>query len=75
MPRDSTIEDVKERYEAQIMHLKDVIGVGIGLRNRRRCIVVYVKRMSSELADSIPKKIEGFQVCIEETGELKAWNP
>jgi len=74
MSRNLTIEDVKERYEATIMRLKDVTGVGIGLKNRRRCIVVYVKKMSPKLAESIPKKIEGFEVRIEETGELKALN-
>ena len=57
------------------MGLKDVVGFAIGEKNRKPCLVVYVAKMSSELVEAIPKQIEGFMVCIEESGEFVALGP
>jgi hypothetical protein len=66
------IEDVKERHEGELMGLEDVVGVAIGERKGKPCILVFVKRISPKMMEAIPKEIEGFEVCIEETGEFKA---
>ena len=72
---DATIEDVKMRNEARLMGVKDVVGVGIGEKNRKPCLVVYVAKMSPELVEEIPKLIEGYLVYIEESGEFVALGP
>ncbi len=75
MPRKTEIVDVKERHETQLMGLEGVVGVGIGGKKRKPNIVVYVKKMSPKLVQTIPKEIEGFEVRIEESGEFVAFNP
>jgi hypothetical protein len=70
--RKAKIEQVKEKHESELMGLQDVVGVAIGGRGKKPCIMVYVKRISPKLVKAIPKKLEGFEVRIEETGEFKA---
>ncbi len=72
---DATIEDVMMRHETRLMSVKDVVGVAIGEKNRKPCLVVYVAKMSPELVEAIPKQIEGFLVYIEESGEFVALGP
>ena len=71
----STIEDVMKRHEARLMDIRNVVGVAIGEKNRKPCLVVYVAKMSPELVEAIPKQIEGFTVCTEESGEFAALGP
>lgn len=71
----SKIVDVKERHETQLMGLEGVVGVGIGGKERKPNLVVYVMKMSPKLVQTIPKEIEGFEVHIEESGEFVAFNP
>ena len=71
--RRAKIEDVKDRHEAQLMGLKGVVGVGIGEKDKKPHIAVYVEKASQELANAIPKEIEGFKVRIEETGRFVAF--
>lgn len=78
MPRRKSkakIVDVKERHEGELMGLEDVVGVAIGKRNGKPCILVFVKRISPKMMAAIPKEIEGFEVYTEETGEFKALSP
>ncbi len=72
---DATIEDVMMRHETRLMGIADVVGVAIGEKNRKPCLVVYVAKMSPELVEAIPKQIEGFLVYIEESGEFVALGP
>jgi hypothetical protein len=72
---DATIEDVKMRHETGLMLITDVVGVAIGEKNRKPCLVVYVAKMSSELVEAVPKQIEGFIVYIEESDEFVALAP
>lgn len=73
--RKAKIEDVKEKHEVELMGLEDVVGVAIGERRGKPCILVFVKRISPKMIEAIPQKIEGFEVCIEETGEFKSLSP
>lgn len=49
--------------------------MGIGEKDRKPSLVVYMKKMSPKLVQRIPKIIEGFEVRIEESGEFIALNP
>ena len=69
------IEDVKKRHEAELMKIKDVVGVAIGEKDGKPCLVVYVAKVSPGLREAIPKQIEGVEVSIEESGEFVALAP
>lgn len=66
------IEEVKEKHESELMRLEGVVGVAIGENKKAPCIMVYLKKKSPKVLESIPKEIDGFEVCTEETGEFNA---
>jgi hypothetical protein len=73
---------VKARHESQLMQKANVVGVGIGFRERSGrltdevALVVNVTRKlsSDQLApeDLIPREIEGVPVDVREVGEIRA---
>jgi hypothetical protein len=73
---------VKARHEARLMQKANVVGVGVGFRERggkltdEVALVVNVIRKLPEdqLApeDLIPTEIEGVPVDVYETGEIRA---
>jgi hypothetical protein len=80
-----TMEDVKrvkKKYEAELMGKAGVIGCAIGFRyvdgkkTDELCIICYVKEKIPEeklkKKDIIPKTIEGVNIEVVESGELRA---
>lgn len=73
---------VKEKFEAELLKLENVVGVGIGLRKKdgiytnEVALVVMVKKKVLEIelaqADLIPQELEGFKVDVQEIGEVRA---
>ena len=69
----TAIEDVKRRYDDQLLSKEGVVGVGIGETTiGEACIKVYIKEKSPKVEKVIPKELEGYKVEIEEVGEIKA---
>lgn len=76
------IRRVKEKYETLLLSKKNVIGVGIGFREKdgqmtdQMALIVSVskKLSTSEVsaADFIPIEIEGVPVDVKEVGEIRA---
>jgi len=76
------IRRVKEKHEASLLSKKNVIGVGIGFREKcgqatdqMALIVSVLKKLpASEVgaADVIPAEIEGVPVDVKEVGEIRA---
>jgi len=67
------IESVLNQYKVHIMSISGVVGIGQGLCDGRSCITIYVAKMTPELADKIPEKLEGYPVVIKETGVIGAF--
>ena len=69
-----TINEVKEKHEAELMRLPNVIGVGIGKRFGRDVITVLVIRKvppaELQLHESIPQIIAGYETDVVPIGEL-----
>lgn len=69
-----SIEVVKMKYEEQLMQLPNVRGVGIGEKEGKAVIKVFVTHRVDESAlkpqDFIPKFSEGFENVVEEIGNV-----
>jgi len=73
---------VKAKYEAELLSMAHVLGVGVGLGRKdgeytdEICIVVMVdrKRPLSEIApqDRIPEELDGVCVDVQEVGQVEA---
>ena len=76
------IRRIKEKYEASLLAKKNVVGVGIGFREKgglstdQVALIVSVSKKlpSGEVgeADLIPAELEGVPVDVKEVGEIRA---
>ena len=73
---------VKQAHEKELLAKANVVGVGVGLRQRgnqltdKAAIVVMVRRKvpANQLnqEDIIPKEIEGVPIDVQEVGDFQA---
>ena len=78
----SHIQAVKAKYERRLLRKKNVVGVGIGLRQRAGSltdemvltVMVREKQAHSTLRprDLIPSELDGVPVDVQEVGTIKA---
>ena len=66
------LERVLEEHREQLMALPGVVGTAVGLCSGEPCIRVLVVAKTGGLLKQIPAEIEGYQVAVDETGEIKA---
>lgn len=68
-----SIEEVKSKYEAELLSLEGVVGIGIGeSKTGAACIKLYVAQKTPQIEKMAPQEVEGFAIEIEEVGEVKA---
>jgi len=77
------VSKIKARYEKQLMKLPNVVGVGVGFKQKNGqptdeiVLVVNVssKKPLAELdrKDVIPTELDGVPVDVQETGKISAW--
>lgn len=82
MATEAEIQEVKGRYQASLLKKPNVVGLGIGYKERgggktdQLSLVVLVKSKvpPSQLQpeDAIPSEIEGIPTDVREVGELLA---
>lgn len=64
-----TIEKVMRKYEKHLMKLPNVTGVGIGEKEGKEVIIVFVKKKLPESVlqpqDIIPKSLEGYETDVQ----------
>ena len=62
------IEEILKKHENELMNLPNVISVGLGEKNGKEVIIVFVKEKIPELrldkSAVIPKMIEGFETDV-----------
>lgn len=73
---DNPIVEVQARHEGELLALPNVTGVGIGEREGKPVIKVFVtgKVPESTLApdERVPASLEGYEVDVEEIGIIEA---
>jgi hypothetical protein len=66
------IESVRRHYEDQVMRLPNVTGIGLGRKDGKDVIKVFVTRKVPESAlkpdEIVPKVLEGYETEVEEIG-------
>jgi hypothetical protein len=71
-----SINNVRTKYEEQLMNLPNVTGVGVGEKEGKEVIIVFVKQKVPETAlrpeEIVPQRLEGFEVAVQEIGEVTA---
>ncbi len=67
------IGKVIDKNSSTIMAIPGVTGVGAGSRNGKPAIVVLVKQLTRDLSNRLPESLEGYEVVIEQSGEITAF--
>jgi hypothetical protein len=76
------VQAVRQSHEAELLGKRNVIGLGVGLRQKEGkptdqvALVVLVRRKLEasllEPVDRIPEEIDGVPVDVQEVGDLRA---
>ncbi len=76
------IRKIKKKYEALLLSKKNVVGVGVGLKEKdgqatdQMALIVSVSKKlpADEVGDtdSIPAELEGVPVDVKEVGKIQA---
>ena len=69
---EKTIEQVLTDHTDSLMSVRGVVGIAQGECSGQSCIRVFVVKKTEELLRQIPPVIEGYQVAVDETGEIEA---
>ncbi len=64
----ATVRAVKRKHEERLMSLPGVVGVGIGRKEGRDCICVYVKDDNPKILAALPRTLEEIPVEIIVSG-------
>ena len=70
-----SIEKVLQEHTDTLMALPGVVGTAQGECSGKPCIRVFVVKITADLLDRIPSSIEGYEVAVQDTGEIKALDP
>lgn len=71
-PMMGSIEEVKRRHEARIMKVHGVVGVGIGRKDGKDTIRIYVEKDLPKLRTKLPNSLESIPVEVVESGTFRA---
>ena len=67
-----TIEQVFKDNTSKWLDTPGIEGMAIGMCNDQPCIKIFTSARPDEIKTMIPTAIEGYQVVIEYTGQIRA---
>lgn len=68
----TVVEEVKRRHEADLLKTPGVVGVGIGRKEGRECIRIYVSEETPKILAALPRSLEDVPVEVVVSGLFKA---
>ena len=68
----SSIEDAQKALTDSLMSQSGIAGTAITECDGTPCLKVYVVHATQEAMARIPKTFQGYQVTVQEAGEIKA---
>ncbi len=68
----ASVSDVKRRHESRLMKMRGVVGVGIGQKDGKECICIYVEQDSPKLRSALPQSLDEVPVEVVVAGTFKA---
>ena len=68
----SNIEDAQKALTDSLMSQPGIAGTAITQCDGVPCLRVYVVHATQEVMARIPKTFEGYQVTVQEAGEIRA---
>ena len=69
---DMTIQQTKEKYQAELMSLPGVVSIGIGLSKGETVIIIGLDGKHPDTEKALPKELEGYKVVSQNVGTIRA---
>ena len=67
------IQDVKAKYEKQIIETPGVVSMGIGKDAKgQTAIIIGIEQDSDKIRAALPKELDGYPVEVQTTGPVRA---
>lgn len=67
-----SVEEVKRRHEVRLMKIRGVVGIGIGRKDGKDCIRVYVNEETPKILAALPRTLDEIPVEVVVSGTFKA---
>jgi len=67
-----SVQEIKRRHESRLMKMRGVVGVGIGVKDGKEIIRVYVTEDNPKTRGALPASLEEIPVEIVVTGPFTA---
>jgi hypothetical protein len=64
--------EVKRRHESRLMKVRGVVGVGIGEKDGKEVICVYVANDNPKIREALPAALEEVPIEVIVSGPFKA---
>ena len=68
----ASVADVKRRHESRLLKMRGVVGVGIGQKDGKECICIYVEKDDPKIRNVLPQALDEVPVEVVVTGSFKA---
>src|SRR5205807_7468039 len=68
----ASVVDVKRRHESRLMKMRGVVGVGIGQKDGKECICIYVEEDNPKIRSVLPESLDEVPVEVIVRGNFKA---
>ena len=60
----ASVADVKRRHESRLMKMRGVVGVGIGQKDGKECICIYVEKDYPKIRNVLPQALDEVPVEV-----------
>ncbi len=67
-----TIQQAKEKHQAELMALPGVVSIGIGLSEEETVIIIGLDGKHPCTEKALPKELQGYKVVSQNVGTVKA---
>jgi hypothetical protein len=79
LPNETPARDINavlRAHDQEFLKLPGVVGVYVGLLpdNKTQCLKVMLAQSNPKTEQALPRKLEGYPVIIEITGEIRPMN-
>ena len=68
----AAVEEIKRRHEARLMKMRGVVGVGIGKKDGKDVIRIYVEEDNPKIRTALPQALDEVPVEIVVSGSFRA---
>jgi hypothetical protein len=68
----SSATDIKRRHEERLLQIPRVVGVAVGTKEGRDCIIVFTDADPDEIRSVVPRTLDDMEVEVVHSGRFRA---